>query len=168
MRGLQGSNEIFVDAPPERVWSVLEDSTLLSAWAPMVKKTTGVKETLGSRRTCEVEWEGRRGEVVERCTEATPPKRISWEMERGMMLKFFSKVAFGFDLEARDPRATLLRMRYSYQPKNVLAALMFRLMMSGKLERMRQTLLAHLKALVEKRESTAAARIVTRAPVERR
>lgn len=159
---IEGSNEITVDAAPDRIWRVLEDSTCLSQWATMVKQTTGVRETVGSLRTCQVEWDGRKDEVVERCTEATPARRISWVMERGMMLKVFSKVAFGFDLEPKDARTTLVRMHYSYEPKNFFAGLMFRLMMSGKLDRMRQTLLSNLKAFVEKRESTAGARIVTR------
>ncbi len=130
---IEGSNEITVDAAPDRIWRVLEDSTCLSQWATMVKQTTGVRETVGSLRTCQVEWDGRKDEV-----------------------------AFGFDLEPKDARTTLVRMHYSYEPKNFFAGLMFRLMMSGKLDRMRQTLLSNLKAFVEKRESTAGARIVTR------
>lgn len=69
---IEGTNEVTVDSSPRSVWRVLEDSTCLSEWAPMVKHTTGVRETVGSRRTCQVEWDGRRDEVVERCTEATP------------------------------------------------------------------------------------------------
>lgn len=159
---IKGSNEIVVDALPDRVWRVLEDSTCLSQWATMVKETTGVRETVGARRTCQVEWEGRKDEVVERCTEAAPDHRISWVMERGMMLKMFSKVAFGFELDPRDTRATLVRMHYSYEPKNVFVSLMFRLMMSGKLDRMRNTLLANLKALVERRDAAADVRGVPR------
>lgn len=159
---IEGSNEITIDASPDRVWRVLEDSTCLSEWATMVKHTTGVKETVGSCRTCQVEWEGRKDEVVEKCTDATPNKYIAWVMKRGMMLKIFSKVAFGFTLEPRSGRATLVRMHYSYQPKNFFAGLMFRLMMSRKLNQMRQTLLSNLKGLVEKRESASGARVLTR------
>lgn len=72
-----------------------------------------------------------------------------------MMLKMFSKVAFGFELDARDARATLVRMHYSYEPKNLFVSLMFRLVMRGKLDRMRNTLLANLEALVEKQHAAA-------------
>lgn len=151
-QALQGSNEIIVNAKPEVIWHVLQDSTLLPKWAPMVTHTTGTTERVGSVRTCQVEWQGRRDEVVERCVEATPYRRIGWVMERGMMMKMFSRVAFGFALEPRGPNTTLLRMDYRYAPKNVLAALMFKVMMRRKLNEMRGTLLANLKSLIERRE----------------
>lgn len=154
-RAVQGSNEIIVNAKPEPIWLVLEDSTLLPKWAPMVRRTTGTTERVGSLRTCRVEWQGREDEVVERCVEATPHTRIGWMMERGMMMKMFSKVSFGFALEPRDGNTTLLRMEYCYEPKNVLAGLMFEVMMRRKLNAMREMLLGNLKAFIEQSESRA-------------
>ena len=55
----QGISEIEIKARPDQVWAVLEDSTQLSAWAPMIKQTTGKIERVGSVRTCQIEWEGR-------------------------------------------------------------------------------------------------------------
>ncbi len=150
-RIVQGSNEIVVNAKPEPIWRVLEDSTLLPQWAPMVKRTTGTTERVGSVRTCEVEWQGRRDEVVERCVEATPYRRIGWVMEHGMMTKMFSGIAFGFVLEPRDTNTTLLRTEYRYEPRNVLTGVMFKLMMARKLNEMRETLLTNLKSLIEKK-----------------
>lgn len=151
-RILEGSNDVIINAKPDAIWRVLEDSTLLPKWAPMVKRTTGTTEKVGSVRTCQVEWQGRTDELVERCVEATPYRRIGWIMERGMMTKMFSKIAFGFALEPRDGNTTLLRMEYRYEPKSVLASLMFRVMMRRKLDDMRKMLLGHLKAFIEKRE----------------
>ncbi len=152
-RVVQGSNEIIVNARPEPIWHVLEDSTLLPQWAPMVKHTTGTTQRAGAVRTCQVEWQGRKDEVFERCVEATPNKRIGWVMERGMMMKMFSKVLFGFALEPQGANATRLRMEYRYEPKNLLASLMFKVMMSRKLNEMREMLLGNLKAFVETRAS---------------
>lgn len=151
-RVVQGSNDIVVNARPEPIWQVLEDSTLLPKWAPMVKHTTGTTQKAGSVRTCQVEWQGRKDEVFERCVEATPMKRIGWVMERGMMMKMFSKVSFGFVLEPQGANATRLRMEYRYEPKNLLAGLMFNVMMSRKMYAMREMLLGNLKAFVENRE----------------
>lgn len=151
-RIIQGSNEIVVNAKSESIWHVLEDSTLLPKWAPMVKHTTGTTQKTGSVRTCQIEWQGRKDEVFERCVEATPNKRIGWVMERGMMMKMFSRVSFGFVLEPEGTNATLLRMEYRYEPKNLLAGLMFKLMMRRKLNEMREMLLGNLKAFIEKRE----------------
>ncbi len=147
----QGSSETMIHAGPERVYRILEDSTLLPQWAPMVKHTTGKTERTGSVRECQVEWEGRQDQVAERCVEAVPNRRIAWVMEKGMMTKMFSTIRFGFDLEPRDESATLLRMEFLYEPRHLLARLMWHLMMKKKLGGLRQELLGNLKKLAEAR-----------------
>ena len=142
----QGSIEVVVQSVPERIWSVLENSTLLPQWSPMVKSTTGKKETTGSVRTCQVEWDGRKDEVMERCIEAIPNKKIAWVMEKGMMTKMFSTIRFWFELNSQDG-STLLRMGFLYEPKNFLARLMYHLMMKRKMEALRHELLGNLKRL---------------------
>ena len=77
MKAMQGSDEVFIQAKAEQVWTILEDSTLLPQWAPMVKSTTGKIERAGSVRTCQVEWEGRKDEVAERCIEAVPNRKVT-------------------------------------------------------------------------------------------
>lgn len=146
----QGSNEIIIRTGPERIWAILEDSTLLPQWAPMVKSTTGKIERAGSVRTCQVEWEGRKDEVVERCIEAVPNEKVAWVMEQGMMTKMFSKIQFGFALEPRGSNATSLQFGFLYEPKNFLARLMYSLMMRRKLDSLRKTLLANIKNLAER------------------
>lgn len=145
-----GISKILITARPENVWTALEDSTLLPQWAPMVKQTNGKKESRGSVRTCHVEWEGRKDEVVERCIEAIPYQKITWVMEKGMMTRMFSKIQFGFQLQPSGPNATALQMEFLYQPRNLLARLMYSLLMKKKMEQLRQTLLENLKKLVEK------------------
>ncbi len=146
----QGMSEIEIKARPEQVWSILEDSTHLSQWAPMVKSTTGKTERVGSVRSCEVEWEGRKDHVVERCIEAIPNKKIIWEMEQGMMRKMFSKIQFGFTMEPTDSTATMVRLEFLYEPRNILARIMYTFMMRRKLEGLRQSFLENLKGLIEK------------------
>jgi len=111
----------------------------------MVKSTTGKTERLGSVRTCQVEWEDRKDEVVERCIEAIPNKKIAWMMEQGMMTKMFSKIQFGFTLERKDGGATLVRLGFLYEPRNLLARLMYSLMMKPKLDQLRKNLLENIK-----------------------
>ncbi|HEV8657560.1 MAG TPA: SRPBCC family protein [Thermoanaerobaculia bacterium] len=148
---IKGTHEITISTPPDEVWRVLEDSTLLPAWVPMVKHTTGLRETAGSTRTCEVEWNGRRDEVSERCTEATRNERIAWALERGMLLKMFSKVSFAFVLKKEQSEATRVTMEYSYEPRNFITSLLFRVMMARKMATMRRGLLANLRRVVEER-----------------
>jgi len=150
MKAMQGNNEVVVQAKAEQIWMILEDSTLLPQWAPMVKSTTGKIERAGSVRTCQVEWEGRKDEVAERCIEAIPNRKIAWIMEQGMMTKMFSKIQFGFVLEPKNGGATLVQLGFLYEPRNLLARLMYSLMMRRKLKSLRKTLLANIKNLAER------------------
>jgi len=149
----QGSNEVVIEAGPERIWAILADSTCLSQWAPMVKHTTGKAEKVGAVRTCQVEWEGRKDQVVERCVEAVPNKKIAWVMEQGMMTRMFSTISFWFELEPTNLDATLVRLGFLYQPRHILARLMYSLMMKRKLEQLRQSLLENLKNLARARQA---------------
>lgn len=151
----QGSDEILINSRPEQVWAVLEDSTLLPEWAPMVKSTTGKTERVGTVRRCQVEWEGRQDEVMERCVEAIPNKKIAWVMEQGMMTKMFSTIRFWYVLEPRDGDTTSLQLGFLYEPRNLFARLMFLLMMRSKFGRLRRTLLGNIKDLVEQRSAKA-------------
>ncbi len=156
MGAFQGSSEITIKTRPEQIWAILEDSTRLAEWAPMVKHTTGKTESLGSTRTCQVEWEGRKDQVVERCVEAVPNKKIAWVMEQGMMKKMFSKISFWFVLESQDSNTTLLRLGFLYEPKHLPARLLYSLMMKQKLEKLRQSLLENLRNLAEARVAKSA------------
>lgn len=146
---VEGLSEIMIQAGPDRVYAILEDSTLLPRWAPMVKHTTGKTERVGTVRTCHVEWEGKKDEVSERCIEAIPNKKIAWIMEKGMMTRMFSKISFWFVLEPQGSTTTLLQMGFFYEPKHILARLMYALMMKRKLKQLRQSLLENLKNLAE-------------------
>lgn len=153
MKAMQGADEVLIQAKAEQIWTILEDSTLLPQWAPMVKSTTGKIERPGSVRSCQVQWEGRNDELVERCVEATPNKKIAWIMEKGMMTKMFSKIQFGFTLEPKDGGVTLVQLGFLYEPRHLLARIMYSLMMKRKLQQLRQTLLVNIKSLAEQQST---------------
>ena len=50
----QGSSELVIRATPVKIWALLEDSTRLAEWAPMVKRTSGTRETLDAVPKCGV------------------------------------------------------------------------------------------------------------------
>lgn len=156
MKALHGSNQIVVEATPAQVWAVLQDSSLLTQWAPMVKHTTGQIETVGSSRACQVEWKGRKDEVVERCVEAVPHQRISWVMEKTDMKKMFSDIRFGFRLEPHGPDATRLTMEGTYSPRHVVAWAMYSFLLRRMLHQLRESLLANLKRFIEERRAASA------------
>jgi len=146
---ITGSDEIVVLTPPSAIWPLLEDSRRLPEWAPMVKSTTGLTESAGTTRTCQVEFEGRKDEVVERCIEATPNQRIRWVMEQGMLLKVFKSVVFGIALNPEGADTTRVAMEYEYQPRNFFFALVYRFLMARKMAAMRHGLLTNIKRITE-------------------
>ncbi len=148
---LQGANEILIDADAASVFSVLEDGALLPQWMPVVKSTTAGREAAGCVRECQVEMDGRKGIVVEKCIESIPPKRISWSLESDTlgfdkMLKDFS---FSFVLQEQGSGRTLLLNETYYQPKGMLASLMNVLMLRGKFSKIRMAALNGIKKIAE-------------------
>ena len=62
-RSVQGRDEIVVKVSPQTIWRILTDTARLPEWAPMVKHTNGIQETLDAMRQCDVEFDGRPGKV---------------------------------------------------------------------------------------------------------
>jgi carbon monoxide dehydrogenase subunit G len=153
----QGASEIVIHASPEKIWALLEDSTRLAEWAPMVKRTTGRREALGAVRECEVEFDGRPGRVVEKCVECRPFSKIGWLMVEdsfgfsGML----DDLGFDFALEPVGPQETRVINTSYYRPKGLLAKLMGALMMRPKFRKMRERVLANLKRLMEEPQTIA-------------
>ncbi len=80
---LQGQDEILVEAPVERLWPLIADSTLLAEWGPPVRavqifRQSDQGEGLGSRRRVEAEFDGKRGYYVERRTEHLEGRKIAY------------------------------------------------------------------------------------------
>ena len=148
---LQGSDEVVVHAPPERVWALLEDGPRLTEWMPIVKATTGQVEMLGAERTCEVEFEGKRGQVTEQCVECEPPRHIAWRLVDDSLgfQRLFADLAFSFTLEPRGGRTTLIRNETYYRPRSVLAQLLSLLVMRRKFRGIRLAVLDNLRRLSE-------------------
>lgn len=148
---VQGSDEIVIEAVPERIWEILEDTTRLPEWAPMVRHTSAQRESLGAVRECAVELEGRPGRVAERCVEFVPNRRIAWLMveESFGFGRMFADQGFSFTLEPRGGGQTLVRNESYYRPKQVLAQVMSVVLMRGKFRHIRERVLLNLKRLAE-------------------
>lgn len=149
----QGTSEIVIHAPPERIWALLEDSTRLADWAPMVKRTTGKREALGAVRECDVEFDGKPGRVVEQCVQYDPCRAIGWRMTEDSFgfSRMLDDLGFDFVLHSVGTRTTRVVNTTYFHPKNLLAKLLGTLMMRRNFRRLRQRLLANLKRLAEDR-----------------
>lgn len=148
---LQGRNEIVINAPVEKVWGIVADSALLPRWTQMVTHTTGKKESVGSVRECDVEMDGRKGHVAERCIECVERQQISWIMEKDSMgfLRMFPEFKFGFILEPRGLKATRVVSWGAVRPGGVFSRVMYALMMKRKFQQLRQNILERLKQFAE-------------------
>jgi len=147
----QGSNTIVIEAPKGRIWELLADSRHLLEWMPMVKSTSGEKESLDAVRHCDVEFNGKPGKVTERCCDFEPTDRIGWVMEKESFgfAKMLEGMGFDFRLETVGPQATRVVNTTYYRPRNILASLMSVLMMKRSFRKVRQTALGNLKQIAE-------------------
>ncbi len=149
---LQGRSEIMIDAPPERVWAILEDSAanLPRLW-PMVKSCAiDGKERVGVVRTCDVEFAGRNGQTIERCIESVPNRKLSHAIEDDSFgfSRMLSDFWFSFVLEPHSD-ATRVRVETHFEPKGFRGRLMSALMIKRKFREVRETALRNLKRLAE-------------------
>jgi uncharacterized protein YndB with AHSA1/START domain len=89
---LQWRAKITVSAPPERVWAIADDITLIPRYHPEVREVElisgAAKRAAGVRYRCTIP-EGRKGDCVEEITEYLPGKRFvtafpedSWGLSR--------------------------------------------------------------------------------------
>ena len=155
MEFAQNNDTITIDAARADVWAVLVDGACLPEWATMVQHTTGGIESAGSTRHCQVTFGSRVEQVSERCVEADPGRRIAWEMASGSMLKLYKSVGFGYTLEDLADARTVVTMDYRYVTRNPATTALHRLVVARKLRSFRRELLSNLKALVERRTTTA-------------
>jgi uncharacterized protein YndB with AHSA1/START domain len=146
-----GSDAIVISANPDEIWSLLEDSTKLSQWMPPVRSTDGHRESLNAIRKCEVDFEGRTGQVVERCIVFEKPDRIGWLVVEDTLgfSKMLNDFAFDFVLDPAGPGKTRVVNTSYFEPRNWMASVMIALMIRRKFRLVRQKVLANIKRLVE-------------------
>lgn len=156
---LQGADEILIGASPQRIFAILEDARRLPDWTSVIS-TSGNHETVGVVRECEVDLDGRRGRVVERCIESVPPSRIAWAMERDTFgfSRLVSDFGFSFTLYPEGDDKTRVRNEAYYRSKGPIAAAMNTLVMRRKFRGVRRKWLANLKGLCEETRIAADAR----------
>lgn len=147
---VQGSDEIVISAPPERIFDVLADSQRLPDWTSVIA-TSGIRESFGAARECEVDLDGKRGSVVERCIEYDRPRRIAWEMEKDTFgfSRLLSEFGFSFTLVEAEEGSTRVRNDTYYRTRGVLAAAMNSAVLRRKFRGVRRRWLGNLKRICE-------------------
>ncbi len=147
---LQGADEILIDASPHEIFAILEDSQRLPEWTSVLS-STGSREMPGAVRECEVDLDGKRGSVVERCIESNRPRYIGWAMEQDTFgfSRLVSDFGFSFTLKPAGDGKTRVRNETYYKTRHPLAAAMNATVMRRKFRGARRRWLANLKRLSE-------------------
>jgi len=153
MARLQGHSEQTIDASPARVWEVLEDSSRLPEWVPVVASVTehAECERAGSVRRCEVAMGSRRGYIVERCVESLPERRLRHAVEDDSLgfTRMFRDYSFTLEIEPTADNATLVTCESFYDPRGPVTRLANALLMRRRFAGVRRDILHGLKRVVE-------------------
>jgi uncharacterized protein YndB with AHSA1/START domain len=150
---LQGRSDQIIGAPPSRVWRVLEDSSRLPDWVPVVERMTEheEREREGSVRRCEVAMGGRRGYMVERCLESVPERTLRHAVEDDSLgfTRMFRDYSFSLELAPHGVDGTLVTIETFYEPRGLMARLMNALVMRRRFASVRNDILRGLSTVVE-------------------
>lgn len=151
MSKLQARNEPVIDAPVDRIWSVITDIDLLHKVNPGVVKATGTMDRLNATRTCEIVNGGRKGTMTERLIEMEPNKRTVWTIDDDTMgmKKMLNGTRFVFNLERLDDQRTRVVSETHYAPVNLMARVMNALVMRRMIGKAQATILQNISTLTK-------------------
>jgi uncharacterized protein YndB with AHSA1/START domain len=152
---LQGRSETVVEAPPARIWELLEDSeTNLPYVLPMVRTCeieSGGRERVGAVRRCDVDFGSKAGTTVERCIESIPNRKLAHRIEDDSFgfSRMLSDFWFSFTLEPESAATTRVRIETHYDPRGVRGRLLSVVMAKRQFRRVRESALDNLKRLAQ-------------------
>jgi carbon monoxide dehydrogenase subunit G len=152
MSKLQARNEILINAPISKVWSVITDINLLPKINPGVVSVKGAMNTQGELRTCEMDNKGRKGTMTERLIELIPEQKTVWTIEEDSMgmKKMLSGTRFCFYLEKQNDNQTKLINESYYAPVGFMAKIMNMIMMKSMMTKVQGKILSNVKKYSEK------------------
>jgi uncharacterized protein YndB with AHSA1/START domain len=151
MSKLQARNEIMINAPVRKVWSVITDINLLPKINPGVVSAKGSMDKQGASRTCEMDDKGRKGTMTERLIEFVPEQKTVWTIEEDTMgmKKMLSGTRFCFYLEKQGDNQTKLINESYYLPNSLMGKIMNALMMKKMMGQIQNKILNNIKAQSE-------------------
>jgi uncharacterized protein YndB with AHSA1/START domain len=163
MTKLQGQSEQAIEATPASVWAILEDSSVLAQWVPVVERVSehSEREVPGSVRRCEVAMGRRHGYIVERCVESVPERRLRHAVDDDSLgfTRMFRDYTFTLELEPRGDESTVVTCKTFYEPRGLPARLMNAMLMRRRFNGVRTEILRGLKELSERYEASQASQI---------
>lgn len=151
----QGRTEQTIEASPARIWSILEDSSRLPEWVPLVKEVTSheSRESTGTVRRCNVQFGSKQGYMVERCVEAVPERKLVHAVDDDSLgfTKMFADYTFTLELEPEGADRTRVTCEAFYEPRGPLGKVVNAVLMRRKFAGARKQILSGLKRAAESR-----------------
>lgn len=154
---IQGQDAIIVDAPPERLWTLISDSIELCNWGPPVRSvkvlTEDGHEGLGTWRRVDAEFEGKQGHFMERRIEHVEGRKIAVliEEETFGLFRLLSEVGSSLEIEPLGTHQTRVIFTFFHNTKGVIGYLLNRFVVLRQQQRNR---LAALESLMKYAERT--------------
>ena len=151
MSTLQARNEVVLNAPASKIWSIITDISLLPRINPGVIKASGIMNQPNGTRTCEVQNRGRKGQITERLVKFVPEKKTVWEVESDTMgmSKMLKNTRFFLILGKMTDSSTKVTAETYYTPANWRARVMNTLMMKRMFAGAQKGILNNIRTISE-------------------
>lgn len=121
---LQWQASVRINAPRERVWSIVDDISLIPEYHPEVTKVellTGQRiRAVGVRYQCVISEGTRKGSCVEEVTDYIPGQRMATAFPEDTwgISKMFKEFVVATELSPMSERQTVLVLKAYYEPAN--------------------------------------------------
>jgi uncharacterized protein YndB with AHSA1/START domain len=152
---IEFSRQRHVDAPPERIWPLVDDITAWPQWFIEAERGEIVSGTgLGRRQRMYGHARGKATEIDSKVIAYEPPNKLHWHHEAERVDGKPGSVVFAKDATAevtitRDGTGSLVTYRLQAEPGSLVNTFMLRFLAPGPIGRSFETSLARLAALVE-------------------
>jgi uncharacterized protein YndB with AHSA1/START domain len=127
------TREARLDAPPERIWALIDDPAAMGEWFAFADRMELLEgEGLGRRQRLHGHWGRKRSEIDQEIVAHDPPRRVAWrhlaERLNGKPApRFAAATVFTVELEPSDGGGTRVRMESRQTPAGPIRGLVMRL-----------------------------------------
>jgi uncharacterized protein YndB with AHSA1/START domain len=152
---IEFSRQRHIDAPPARIWPLVEDVTAWPQWFSEAEKAEVISGLgLGRRQRMHGHARGKATEIDSVVVGYEPPNRLRWHHEAERVDGKPGSVVFAKDATAEveivpDGSGSLVTYRLVAEPGSLLNTFLLRVMAPGPIGRSFETSLERLAGLVE-------------------
>lgn len=152
----QWKTSVIIDASADRVWSIVDDISLIPQYHPEVREVNFLSgqrsRTLGVKYQCIIP-EGRKGSCVEEVVEYVPGRKMSTAFPEDTwgISKMFGDFVVETTLVPQGNSQTLLELKAYYHPIGLLTKLMNYLFLRRIMSRRAFGVIKGIKRLAENR-----------------